>query len=114
MNNDSTLEAKWCIDSETGERKLLDLKTGKDITPKNELIKEKPMTEKELIELDMRILDKSGLNGDNLMSAYLEIAKIAANANHEQIHILGRLIETLYKALLLKHYSFVKEEGELQ
>lgn len=32
--SDSTLYAKWVIDSETGERKLLDLRTGNDITPK--------------------------------------------------------------------------------
>lgn len=31
---DTTLEARWCVDSETGERKLLDLKTGADITPR--------------------------------------------------------------------------------
>jgi autonomous glycyl radical cofactor GrcA len=32
--NDTTLEAIWVVDSETGERKLLNIKTGEDITPK--------------------------------------------------------------------------------
>jgi hypothetical protein len=33
--DDSTLCAIWVVDSETGERKLLDLRTGKDITPRD-------------------------------------------------------------------------------
>ena len=31
---DETLEAIWCIDSESGERHLLVLETGEDITPR--------------------------------------------------------------------------------
>lgn len=31
--DEQTLYAKWCIDSETGIRRLLDLRTGDDITP---------------------------------------------------------------------------------
>jgi hypothetical protein len=38
--SDSTLHAMWVIDSETGERKLLDLRTGKDITPHDDSPKE--------------------------------------------------------------------------
>ncbi len=34
-HDDSTLEAIWTVNSETGERHLLDLKTGEDITPKD-------------------------------------------------------------------------------
>jgi hypothetical protein len=34
--DDSTLIARWVVDSETGERRLLDLKTGEDITPRED------------------------------------------------------------------------------
>lgn len=32
--SDSTLEAIWVIESETGERRLIVVKTGEDITPR--------------------------------------------------------------------------------
>lgn len=35
--DDSTLEGRWCTDSETGEEYLLDLKTGQVIMTRRDL-----------------------------------------------------------------------------
>ena len=35
--DDSTLNARWCVDSETGEEYLLDLKTGQVIGTRREI-----------------------------------------------------------------------------
>jgi hypothetical protein len=41
-DSELTLIARWCVDAETGERKLLDLRTGKDITPREKTMDSLP------------------------------------------------------------------------
>lgn len=56
-------------------------------------------------------LNKLGLNGEVLSTIVREFTRLSRNANHEQIHALLSLLESIHYACSIQHMIIAGKDG---